>query len=85
MIKFLFIFNIFFIYSYTCTYPLDVNETIKSTVENNIKIKIGLEEINESKELIESAYGNYKPDILLKLTEKQSTTRNNYGNFYLNN
>jgi len=73
MIKFLLIFNVFFIYS-THVLSLDVNETIKSTVENNIKIKIGLEEINESKELIESAYGSYKPDISLKLTEKQSTT-----------
>ena len=73
MIKFLLIFNIFFIYSFQVS-SLDIDETIKSTVENNIKIKIGLEEINESQELIESAYGNYKPDISLKLTEKQSTT-----------
>ncbi len=58
---------------------LNITETIKNTVENNIKVKIGLEEINESKELIANAYGNFKPDINLTLTEKQSSTETKTG------
>ena len=42
---------------------LTIKDTIKSTVENNPKIKIGLEKINESKELIQKASGELLPDV----------------------
>ena len=42
---------------------LTIKDTIKSTVENNQKIKIGLEKINESKELILKASGELLPDV----------------------
>ena len=70
---------IFFVFS-SSVYGLDVKETIKSTVENNSKIKIGIEIINESKELIIKASGETLPDISGKITgtyetnEKQTST-----------
>ena len=42
---------------------LTIKDTIKSTVENSQKIKIGLEKINESKELILKASGELLPDV----------------------
>ncbi|PPR41863.1 MAG: Outer membrane efflux protein BepC [Alphaproteobacteria bacterium MarineAlpha5_Bin12] len=68
-----------FLFNSNNIYALDIAETIKNTVENNLKVKIGLEEINESKELIARAYGNFKPDINLTLTEKQSSTETKTG------
>lgn len=67
------IYIIFLIFSFN-VYALDVNKTIKSTVENNIKVKIALEKINEAKELISSSYGGYRPDISIKLIEEKSST-----------
>ena len=74
---FLFIFFLFFSYS---LYGLTIIETIKSTVENNKKIKIGLEKIKESKELIIKASGELLPDISSTISgtyessEKQTST-----------
>ena len=68
-----------FLFNSNNIYALDIAETIKNTVENNLKVKLGLEEINESKELIARAYGNFKPDINLTLTEKQSSTETKTG------
>ena len=34
-------------------YALDINQSVKSTIENNPKVKIAQEKLNESKELIE--------------------------------
>ena len=42
---------------------LSIKETIKSTVENNPKIKIGLEKLVESQELILKASGELLPDV----------------------
>ena len=56
----LFVFLYFFS---TSLYSLTIKETIKSTIENNPKIKIGLEKINESKEIIVNASGELLPDI----------------------
>ena len=56
----LFIFLYFFS---TSLYSLTIKETIKSTIENNPKIKIGLEKINESKEIVVNASGELLPDI----------------------
>ena len=44
-------------------YALDINQSVKSTIENNPKVKIALEKLNESKELIESAYGKKLPSV----------------------
>ena len=56
----LFVFLYFFS---TSLYSLTIKETIKSTIENNPKIKIGLEKINESKEIVVNASGELLPDI----------------------
>ena len=42
---------------------LNIDDTIKNTVKNNSKIKIGLEKLQESKELIEKSYGAKLPNI----------------------
>jgi len=42
---------------------LDINQSIKSTIENNPKVKIAFEKLNESKELIENAYGEKLPTV----------------------
>ena len=57
------IFFIFFLLLSNSLYGLTIKETIKSTVKNNPKIKIGLEKINESKELIKKASGELLPDV----------------------
>ena len=48
-------------------FALNIDDTIKNTVKNNLKIKIGLEKLQESKELIEKAYG----EKFLALTQIQ--------------
>lgn len=55
-------------------YALTIEDTIKNTVKNNLTVKIGLEEISEARESINSALGEYKPDINISLTEKFSST-----------
>ena len=69
-----FLIFIIFILFFKNAFALDISNTIKNTVNNNLKIKIALEKIHESKELISSAYGSYQPEITLNLTEKQSST-----------
>lgn len=55
---------ILFFYFYSLSlYALTIKETIKNTVNDNPKIKIGLEKIKESKELISKASGELLPDI----------------------
>ena len=54
---------LFFSFFSSSLYGLSIKETIKSTVENNLKIKIGLEKIKESKELITKASGELLPEI----------------------
>ena len=41
---------------------IDVDDAIKSTIENNPKVKIAFEKLEESKELIENAY-NVSSDL----------------------
>ena len=53
---------------------LTIKDTIKSTVENNQKIKIGLEKINESKELIQKASGELLPDIKSTISGTYTTS-----------
>ena len=61
---------LFLIFVFLCNslYALDIPTTIKSTIENNPKIKIGLEKINEAKELINKASGELLPDISSSIT-----------------
>ena len=42
---------------------LNIDQTIESTVNSNPKVKIGLEKLNESKELIENSIGQKLPTI----------------------
>ena len=78
MFKFIILFVIIF-FSFK-SFAIDVDETIESTVQNNPKIKIGLEKLVESKEIIESAYGAKLPTITSTITgtyskaESQTTT-----------
>lgn len=54
---------LFFYFFSTTIYGLTIKETIKSTVENNLKIKIGLEKIKESKEIVNKSSGELLPEI----------------------
>ncbi|HJO13268.1 MAG: TolC family protein [Pelagibacteraceae bacterium] len=78
MFKFIVLFVIIF-FSFK-SFSIDVDETIESTVQNNPKVKIGLEKLIESKEFIESAYGAKLPTITSTITgtysnaESQTTT-----------
>ena len=78
MFKFIVLFVIIF-FSFK-SFSIDVDETIESTVQNNPKVKIGLEKLIESKEFIESAYGGKLPTITSTITgtysnaESQTTT-----------
>ncbi len=74
-----YLFIIFFLFS-NSLYAININETIKSTIENNPKVKISIEKLNESKELIESSYGKKLPSITSTITgtysnaDKKATT-----------
>ena len=52
-----------FLFSPSISFGLNVDETIKNTVNNNNKIKIALEKLIESKELIEKALGAKLPTL----------------------
>ena len=67
----IFLFTIIYTFN---SFSLNIEDSVKSTIENNINIKIALEEINESKELIETSLSNYKPDLSITLSEKQIST-----------
>ena len=45
------------------SFAIDVDDAIKSTIENNPKVKIAFEKFEESKELIENAYNQKLPTI----------------------
>ena len=58
-----FLFYIFiFIYSID-TYALSIDDSVKSTIANNLKVKIAFEKLNESKETIEVAVGKKLPKV----------------------
>jgi len=44
-------------------YSIDIDDAIKSTIENNPKVQISYEKLLESKELIENAYNQKLPTI----------------------
>ena len=62
------------------SFALNVDKTIESTIQNNPKVKIALEKLIESKEIIESAHGAKLPTITSTITgtysqaESQTTT-----------
>ena len=55
-------------------YTLDIDESIKNLIENNIKIKIAKEKIIESRELILFAKGNKLPSIESSISGKYSNS-----------
>ena len=61
MIKFFTLLLLIF-YSYNA-FSINVEKTIESTIQKNQKIKIGLEKLIESRELIEKATGAKLPTI----------------------
>ena len=78
--KYILLFIMFF-YSYSLN-ALNVKETIRNTIKNNINIKIALEEIRESEELIKSSLTNYKPDVSITLNQKKIITEKNNSNIF---
>ena len=57
------IFFIFFILFSNTVFAIDINDAIKNTIENNPKVKIAYEKLNESRELIQNAYNQKLPTI----------------------
>ena len=58
----IFLFLSFILFSVHLS-ALNIDQTIESTVNSNPKVKIGLEKLNESKELIENSIGQKLPTI----------------------
>ena len=54
---------LFFIFLASNLNALNIDEAIKSTILNNPKVKIAIEKLTESKELISYAYGSKKPTL----------------------
>ena len=67
-------FILFLILIINPVYALDINQSVKSTIENNPKVKIAQEKLNESKELIESAYGKKLPSVTGTLSGTYSSS-----------
>ena len=45
-------------------FALSIDDSVKSTIANNLKVKIAFEKLNESKETIEVAIGKKLPKLL---------------------
>ena len=54
---------LFFIFLASKLNALNIDEAIKSTILNNPKVKIAIEKLTESKELMSYAYGSKKPTL----------------------
>ena len=54
---------LFFIFLASDLNALNIDEAIKSTILNNPKVKIAIEKLTESKELMSYAYGSKKPTL----------------------
>ena len=67
------LFIIFIIYNNSAL-SLNIDEAIKSTIGNNPKVKIAIEKLNESKELIENAYGQKLPSITSTISGTYSSS-----------
>ena len=55
---------LFFIFLASKLNALNIDEAIKSTILNNPKVKIAIEKLTESKELMSYAYGSKKPTLI---------------------
>ena len=62
------------IFSFNNLYALNIDESIKSTIENNPKVKIAIEKINESKEIVVFANGSKLPTITSTLSGTYSNS-----------
>jgi len=58
----LFILLLIFIYSKSL-FALSIDDSVKSTIANNLKVKIAFEKLNETKETIEVAIGKKLPTV----------------------
>ena len=58
----LFLLLLIFIYSKSL-FALSIDDSVKSTITNNLKVKIAFEKLNESKETIEVAIGKKLPTV----------------------
>ena len=56
------LFLIFLLFS-KLAFSIDIDDAIKSTIENNPKVRIAYEKLTESKELIENAQGKKLPSL----------------------
>ena len=65
---------IFFILISKVAFSIDINDTIKSTIENNPKVKIAYEKLQESRELIENAYNQKLPTITSTISGTYSSS-----------
>ena len=61
-------------------YALNINESIKSTIINNIKVKNAYEKLNESKEIIENSYGKKLPSITTSISGTYSKSETETSN-----
>ena len=57
------IFIILLLFLSNNVFAIDIDDTIKSTIEKNPKVQIAYEKLQESKELIENAYNKKLPSI----------------------
>ncbi len=71
MLKVFFIFLLFF---YKSAFSIDIDETIKSTIENNPKVKIAFEKLTESRELVVNANNQKLPTITSTISGTYSTS-----------
>ena len=55
-------------------FAIDIDEAIKSTIENNPKVRIAFEKLQESKELIENAYNQKLPTITSTISGTYSSS-----------
>ena len=55
-------------------FSIDIDEAIKSTIENNPKVRIAFEKLQESKELIENAYNQKLPTITSTISGTYSSS-----------
>ena len=61
-------------------FSIDIDDAIKSTIENNPKVKIAYEKLTESKELIENAYNQKLPTITSTISGTYSTSDSTTSN-----
>ena len=71
---------LFVLFFFNPLYALTISQSVKSTIDNNPKVQISIEKLNESKELIENAYGQKLPSITTTISgtysnaDKSATT-----------